>query len=65
MKKTDAPLDGRGKRLVIFGAGYVGGELARQAVAAGMRVTTLTRNDEKARAFSADGIEAVVADLAA
>ncbi|ATC65714.1 epimerase [Nibricoccus aquaticus] len=53
-----------GKRLVVFGAGYVGGELARQAVEAGARVTALTRNEETARAFAAKGIEAVVADLA-
>ena len=59
---TNAPGKLSGKRLVIFGAGYVGGELTRQAVMAGMRVTVLTR---KARAFSADGIEVVVADLAA
>lgn len=64
MISTNAPGNLSGKRLVIFGAGYVGGVLARQAVAAGAQVTALTRNEEKARAFSAEGIEAVVADLA-
>jgi nucleoside-diphosphate-sugar epimerase len=54
----------RGKRLVVFGAGYVGGELARQARARGMRVTTLTRNAERAAALAALGAEAIVADLA-
>lgn len=54
----------RGKRLVVFGAGYVGGELARQALARGMQVTTLTRNAERAAALAALGAEAIVADLA-
>jgi nucleoside-diphosphate-sugar epimerase len=54
----------RGKRLVIFGAGYVGAELARQALARGMRVTALTRNAGHAAALAAIGAEAVVADLA-
>jgi nucleoside-diphosphate-sugar epimerase len=54
----------RRKRLVIFGAGYVGGELARQALARGMQVTALTRNAEQAAALAALGAEAIVADLA-
>lgn len=54
-----------GKRLVIFGCGYVGAEIARQAVARGLRVTALTRNETKAAALRESGIEAVVADLAA
>lgn len=52
------------KRLVIFGCGYVGAEVARQAVARGLRVVALTRNEAKAAALRADGIETVVADLA-
>ncbi len=52
------------KRLVVFGAGYVGGELARQALARGMQVTTLTRNAGQAAALAALGAEAIVADLA-
>jgi nucleoside-diphosphate-sugar epimerase len=53
-----------GKNLVVFGAGYVGGELARQALARGMQVTTLTRNAEQAAALAALGARAIVADLA-
>jgi len=43
-----------GKRLVIFGCGYVGSALARSAVAAGALVEALTRNPEKAAALRAD-----------
>ncbi len=53
-----------GQRLVIFGCGYVGGEVARQAIAAGLRVTALTRNAEKAEVLSRSGIEVVIDDLA-
>lgn len=53
-----------GKRLVVFGCGYVGAEVARQAIARGLRVTALTRNAAKAEALRADGIEVIVADLA-
>jgi phosphoglycerate dehydrogenase-like enzyme len=34
----------RGKRLVIFGCGYVGTAVAREALAAGVHVEALTRN---------------------
>ncbi len=51
--------------LVVFGAGYVGGELARQALARGLRVTALTRNVEKARALAEAGADTIVDDLAA
>lgn len=54
-----------GKRLVIFGCGYVGSALAEAAVAAGAAVEALTRNPEKAAALRARGIgSVVVADLA-
>ncbi len=54
-----------GKRLVIFGCGYVGGEMARQGVARGMDVTALTRNPATAAALRAAGVSEVVeADLA-
>jgi len=53
-----------GRYLVVFGAGYVGATVARQAVARGLRVTALTRNAELARALAAEGIEPVVADVA-
>ena len=50
---------------MIFGAGHVGGALARQAAAAGLRVTALTRNPARAAELAVDGITPVVADLAA
>lgn len=53
-----------GKRLVIFGCGYVGGAIARRAAGAGLRVTALTRNPVTAEALRAEGINTVVADLA-
>ena len=53
-----------GKRLVIFGCGYVGTALAQAAVAAGARVEVLTRNREKAAALRALGLaQVVVAEL--
>jgi len=52
------------KHLVVFGAGYVGGELARQGLARGMRVTALTRNSDKAAHLREAGVEVVVRDLA-
>lgn len=51
------------KHLVIFGAGYVGGAVARQALTRGLRVTALTRNPEKARVLAEGGVEVIVADL--
>ncbi|KAF0095585.1 MAG: NAD-dependent epimerase/dehydratase [Puniceicoccaceae bacterium 5H] len=53
-----------GKRLVIFGCGYVGGAVARRALAQGWRVTALTRNPEKAARLRDLGCDAVVAELA-
>lgn len=54
-----------GKRLVIFGCGYVGSAVARAALAAGARVEALTRNPEKAAALREAGLGKVVeADLA-
>ena len=53
-----------GKRLVIFGCGYVGSALARAALDAGARVEALTRNPEKAAGLRAGGLSnVVVADL--
>ncbi|HKB57179.1 MAG TPA: NAD-dependent epimerase/dehydratase family protein [Lacunisphaera sp.] len=55
-----------GKRLVIFGCGYVGSALARAAVTAGARVEALTRNPEKAAALRTQGLaNVVVANLSA
>lgn len=50
----------QGKRLVIFGCGYVGSALARAAVAAGARVEALTRNPDKAVTLCALGLTKVV-----
>lgn len=61
---TDAHGFLSGKRLVIFGAGYIGSALARAAKAQGVRVTALTRNPVVADGLRAGGIETVVADLA-
>jgi nucleoside-diphosphate-sugar epimerase len=60
----DAHLFFRGKQLVVFGAGYVGGELIRQALALGLKATALTRNPKRAAELSAWGAETIVADLA-
>ena len=55
-----------GKRLVIFGCGYVGSAVARAAVAAGAHVEALTRNPEKAVALRSLGLgKVVVAELSA
>jgi nucleoside-diphosphate-sugar epimerase len=51
-------------KLIIFGCGYVGGEVARQAVAKGWDVRALTRNPDKARALRELGLAQVeVAEL--
>lgn len=53
-----------GKRLVIFGCGYIGSALARAAITAGAQVEALTRNPEKAATLRAAGLaKVVVADL--
>lgn len=49
---------------MIFGAGYVGGAIAREGIARGMQVTALTRNAAKAEAWRALGAAVVVADVA-
>ncbi len=57
-----APLSG--KRLVIFGCGYIGSAVAEAALATGARVEALTRNPDKAAALRAAGLaKVVVADL--
>ena len=53
-----------GKTLVIFGCGYVGREVAREAIARGWRVIALTRNEVKAAELRAAGVEVIVGDLA-
>lgn len=46
--------------IVILGCGYVGGELARQALKRGYRVTTLTRNSTTAAKLKHMGVHQVV-----
>lgn len=53
-----------GKRMVIFGCGYVGAAVAAHALASGVQVTALTRNAAKALLLREQGLETVVADLA-
>ena len=53
-----------GKRMVVFGCGYVGTAVAREALARGCAVTALTRNAASADALRTEGIETIVADLA-
>lgn len=59
--------DAHGKiqgRLVVFGAGYVGGGVAVAAAAQGLHVTALTRNPYRAAELRTAGINVVEADLA-
>lgn len=51
------------RTLAVFGAGYVGGALARRALAAGWRVVALTRNQDTAAALRLDGAEVVLAEI--
>lgn len=53
-----------GKRLVVFGCGYVGAAVARWGDAAGLEVTALTRNPATALLLREVGLHTVVADLA-
>jgi nucleoside-diphosphate-sugar epimerase len=55
----------RGRRLVIFGCGYVGTAVTREALALGMQVEALTRNPERAVALADLGVRTLTADLAA
>lgn len=52
-----------GKHLLVCGMGYLGKRVADQALAKGMRVTGLTRTDDKARRLSKEGFDMIVADL--
>lgn len=62
--RSDAHGNFSGQRLVIFGCGYVGAAVGRQALARGLRVTALTRNVAKATALRDQGMDVVEADLA-
>lgn len=63
MNDTDAHRFLSRKHLVVFGAGYVGGEVARLAKKSGARVTILTRNALMAAELVAAGCEAVIDNL--
>jgi nucleoside-diphosphate-sugar epimerase len=52
------------KMLVVFGCGYLGGEVARRAAKAGARVWGVTRNPELVEALKLDGVTGVHAELA-
>jgi|UniRef100_UPI004049380E nucleoside-diphosphate-sugar epimerase len=52
------------KQLVVLGCGYIGAEVARQAVIRGLKVTALTRNPAKAAKLRTDGIDVIESDLA-
>ncbi len=60
----DSPDPLRGKTLVIFGCGYVGGAVAAEALKRGATVTALTRNAAKAAGLRAAGIETIEGELA-
>ena len=64
MKSANAHGFLNGKHLLVLGAGYVGGAVANMGLAAGARVTILTRNPAKAEVLAIRGAEAIVADLA-
>ncbi len=53
-----------GKRLVIFGCGYLGTAVAHWALKAGLQVSALTRNPVTAGHLAGLGVKPVVADLA-
>lgn len=61
---VDALGNFRGKRLAVFGAGYVGLELVKAARQRGAEVVALTRNPAKADALRGTGATVVLADLA-
>lgn len=54
----------KGKSLVVFGAGYVGGAVAAAAGALGARVTALTRNPAKVSKLAAEACDVVIDELA-
>jgi len=51
------------RKLVVFGAGYIGGTVAAHARAAGAQVTAITRNAHAAETIRAQGMDVVVADI--
>lgn len=63
-RSPNAPAFLKGRALIVFGAGYVGGAVVERALAGGARVTALTRNRAQADHLAAMGASVVVADLA-
>ena len=55
--------DFSGKHLLVLGMGYLGKRVADQALARGMKVSALTRSEEKSKALSREGFNMVFADL--
>ena len=53
----------KGKHLLVCGMGYLGSRIAKQALERGMRVTALTRSEEKAEVLRKEGYDMIVADL--
>lgn len=51
-------------RVLVCGAGYVGGVVARELRAAGAEVTALTRNPLRSTQLQSEGLKVVEADLA-
>lgn len=51
------------KRILVLGAGYLGGELVRRALAQGAKVAALTRNEKTAAELAGMGALCVAADL--
>lgn len=49
---------------MVLGCGYIGGQVARQGLARGMKVTVLTRNPDKAAKLRSEGLAVVEDDLA-
>jgi len=64
MPRDTQPLFTQNQHLLILGCGYLGQHVAREAQKRGMRVTALTRNEAQAAALRAQGLAAIVADLA-
>lgn len=57
-------MDLSGRRLAIFGCGYLGERVAREGLARGLEVTALTRNRDQAERLKAERIpHVVVAEL--
>lgn len=53
-------MDREGRRVVVFGCGYLGARVAIQALKRGMRVAALTRNADRAGELTRLGIQQVV-----